>query len=195
MATVKRSGDIPTAKAVTRNPSPQELRALTAEMPNAKHTIFDNYNVQTKVVARSNGSTFIATDTPERHPGQTVTKAEAARLADMQDDYIRSQEMLVVDGSIGNHERLATPARLMVAPGCRDCVSPASLPPSTSSWAQTGTFSCQLFLSTFRSLRSAGQGDMLTAVQKPVYNRPTSRPGKAASNDRYNAIRASSPCK
>ncbi len=114
MATVKKSGDIPTAKTVTRNPSAKELRALTAEMPNAKHTIFDNYNVQTKVVARSNGSTFIATDTPERHPGQTVTKAEATRLADMQDDYIRSQEMLVVDGSIGNHERLATPARLMI---------------------------------------------------------------------------------
>ena len=114
MATVKRPGDIPRAKRIIDNPSAEELRGLTAEMPNARRTVYDNYNVQTRAVARSTGSTFIATDTPDRYTGQAVSKAEARSLAAVQDEYIRDQEMLVVDGTIGNYGPLATPARLVI---------------------------------------------------------------------------------
>ena len=114
MATVKPSGFVPKAKRIIHNPSADELRALTAEMPNAALTAFGNYNVQTRVVARSPANTFLSTDHPERHTGQAVSVAEARRLAAMQDDYIRDQEMLVIDGAIGNHGPLATPARLII---------------------------------------------------------------------------------
>ena len=46
-------GGLPEARAVRWNPTPEELRELTSRMPNARLTAFDNYNVQTKVTARS----------------------------------------------------------------------------------------------------------------------------------------------
>ena len=108
------SGYVPSARRIIDNPDVEELRALTGEMPNARLTAFGNYNVQTRVDARSAGSTFIASDHPERHTGKTVPLSEARRMAEMQDAYIRDQEMLVIDGSLGSHGPLATPARLII---------------------------------------------------------------------------------
>ena len=53
------------AKKVYDNPSPDELRAFTEEMPAGRITEFGNVNVQTKVTSRSSPSTFIVTDEPE----------------------------------------------------------------------------------------------------------------------------------
>lgn len=114
MATVKRSGYVPKAKKTLHNPSAEELQQLTSEMPNARRTEFGNYNVETRAVARSASNTYIATDHPERYSSQCVPKDEARRLGDMQDDYIRDQEMLIIDGAIGNHGALVTPARLII---------------------------------------------------------------------------------
>jgi len=50
------------------------LRALTAQMPNARLTEFGNYNVKTRVVSRSSSSTYIITDSPEEH-----TEAHSSR--------------------------------------------------------------------------------------------------------------------
>src|SRR5439155_13213256 len=57
------------------NPSPEALRKYTEEMPNCKRTEFGNVNVGTRVVSRSKLSTFIATDTPENHSDQTITRS------------------------------------------------------------------------------------------------------------------------
>ena len=54
------------AAGLIRNPSQEELRRFTAEMPNARWTEFGNLNVQTRVDARSAGSTYIVTDYPGR---------------------------------------------------------------------------------------------------------------------------------
>jgi phosphoenolpyruvate carboxykinase (ATP) len=102
------------AKAVFDNPSPEELRKLTEEMPSCRLTEFGNVNVQTRVVSRSAGSTYIVTDDPEVTSGQTMTREEFERIARMQDDYIREQEMVVVDGFIGNVEGFQTAARLTI---------------------------------------------------------------------------------
>ena len=48
-----QASGLPAARSIRWNPSPAELRELTSRMPNARHTAFDNYNVQTKVVSRS----------------------------------------------------------------------------------------------------------------------------------------------
>jgi len=96
------------------NPSPDALRKYTEEMPNCKRTEFGNVNVGTRVVSRSKLSTFIATDTPENHSDQTINRAEYDRVAKQQDDYIRTREMLVVQGFIGNDPRFRVPARLII---------------------------------------------------------------------------------
>ena len=108
------TGRLAEARSVRWNPSPEELRELTSRMPNARRTVFDNYNVQTRVTSRSKASTYVVTDTPERHSDQTITRAEGARLARLQDEYIRDQEMLVVDGYIGNDPTDRVPARLYI---------------------------------------------------------------------------------
>ncbi|MGH9458694.1 MAG: phosphoenolpyruvate carboxykinase [Thermoanaerobaculia bacterium] len=101
-------------KSVIWNPPAETLRELTARMPNARKTEFDNYNVATRVVSRSKLSTFIATDDPTAHSDQTITRAEYDRVAKLQDDYIRDQEMLVIEGFIGNDPEFRTPARLVI---------------------------------------------------------------------------------
>src|SRR5205823_10087465 len=101
-------------KSVIGNPSPQDLRRFTEEMPNCRKTEFGNVNVATRVVSRSKMSTFIATDTPENHSDQTITRAEYDRVAKVQNDYIRTREMLVIEGFIGNDPEFRVAARLII---------------------------------------------------------------------------------
>jgi phosphoenolpyruvate carboxykinase (ATP) len=114
-ATTKREKRLPVeAKSVVWNPTPQQLRQFAEQMSNARRTEFGNLNVATRVVSRSKGSTFIATDTPEHHSDQTISRAEYARVARLQDEYIRTKDMLVVEGYIGNDPAFRTPARLII---------------------------------------------------------------------------------
>jgi phosphoenolpyruvate carboxykinase (ATP) len=102
------------AKKVFDNPSPEELRAFTEEMPNSRITEFGNVNVQSRATSRSAGNTYIVTDNPSITSGQTISREEYDRIARMQDEYIRGREMIVVDGFIGNVEEFRTPARLTI---------------------------------------------------------------------------------
>jgi len=101
-------------RSVIWNPTPDQLRQYAEAMPNAKVTEFDNVNVGTRVVSRSKLSTFIATDRPEEHSDQTITRAEYERVAKMQNDYIRTRDMLVIEGFIGNDPDFRVPARLVI---------------------------------------------------------------------------------
>jgi phosphoenolpyruvate carboxykinase (ATP) len=103
------------ARSFLVDPSQDELIELTARMPNARWTRYGNLNVTTRVDSRSARSTFIATDDPEAHAGhQTISRAEFARIAEIQDAYIRDQDMVVVNGTIGNDPAFRVPARLVV---------------------------------------------------------------------------------
>lgn len=111
----KREKTLPVEpKSVVWNPTPEQLRQFAEEMPNAKRTEFGNLNVATRVVSRSKLSTFIATDRPEEHSDQTIDRAEYARIAKLQDDYIRTRDMLVIEGYIGNDPEFRTAARLII---------------------------------------------------------------------------------
>ena len=116
MTDVIRAGgaSLPAAKSIRWNPSAEELRQLTASMPNARSTVFDNYNVETRVVARSKASTYVVTDHPESHSDQTISRAEGEKIAARQDAYIAGQDMLVIDGHIGNDPQYRVPARLYI---------------------------------------------------------------------------------
>jgi len=102
------------ARTIVRNPSQDELHRFTAEMPNARRTEFGNLNVQTRVDSRSKASTYVVTDHPEEHSDQTISRAEGRRIAEYQDAYIADQDMLVIDGWIGNDPQFRVAARLVI---------------------------------------------------------------------------------
>src|SRR5256714_1742271 len=104
---------LPRAARVIENPGPEELKELTARMPNARPTRYGNLNVQTEVVSRSKRSTYIATDEPDGQ-NQAIPRDEALRLADLQDEYIAGQEMIQIDGLIGYEAVYRTAARLFI---------------------------------------------------------------------------------
>lgn len=112
-ATVSRTLPVE-PKKVFWNPSQSELREMAAAMPNARVTEFDNLNVETRVTSRSKLSTFIATDSSREHSDQTITRNEYDRVAALQDEYVRDQEMIVIEGYIGNDPEYRTPARLII---------------------------------------------------------------------------------
>src|SRR5919204_5036007 len=104
---------LPKAANVIENPSPDEVKALAAAMSNAQPTRYGNLNVQTEVVNRSKGSTFIVTDEPDGQ-NQAITREEAERWAEAQDEYIAGREMVIVDGYIGNDPEFRVAARLYI---------------------------------------------------------------------------------
>jgi phosphoenolpyruvate carboxykinase (ATP) len=99
------------AKVVHDNPTPEELRSFTEEMPQSRVTEFGNVNVQTQVVSRSAGSTYVVAD---RSSGKTMTREEFEKVARMQNEYLRDKEVVVVDGHIGNDPSFRTKARLTI---------------------------------------------------------------------------------
>jgi phosphoenolpyruvate carboxykinase (ATP) len=95
-------------------PDEHELRALTEAMPNATETVFGNLNVRSRVGARQRSSTFIVTDTPERYSDRTMPRSEGEQLARLQDDYLKTRDLIVIDGFLGNTHPYRMSARLVV---------------------------------------------------------------------------------
>ena len=93
------------------DPTPEELRRATEAMPECRITEFGNVNVQTKVVSRSAGSTYVV-DRPSS--GQTMTREAYEELARRQDAYVAEHDMIRIDGWIGNDPELRTRARLLM---------------------------------------------------------------------------------
>src|SRR5205809_5826857 len=104
---------LPDAASVVESPDPQALKELAARMPNAKPTRHGNLNVQTEVVSRSKGSTFIVTDEPDGQ-NQAIPREEGERWAERQDEYIADQEMVVVDGYVGNDPEFRVTDRVYI---------------------------------------------------------------------------------
>jgi phosphoenolpyruvate carboxykinase (ATP) len=115
MVTKKRHAYVVDAKAFIENPSHKDLRQFTAQMGNAHTTVYGNYDVFTRVDARSTSSTYIVTDNPEEHRGhQTMSREEYATIVARQEAHIREQEMIVIDGYISNAPEVQTAARLII---------------------------------------------------------------------------------
>jgi phosphoenolpyruvate carboxykinase (ATP) len=96
------------------NPSPEELRSFTEEMPQCRITEFGNVNVQTRVLSRSAASTHVVTEDPSTTSGKSMTRAEYDRIAKLQDEYLAQRDTVVIDGYIGNDPELRTAARLTI---------------------------------------------------------------------------------
>ncbi len=93
------------------NPSPDELRAFTEEMPEARISGFGNVNVQTTVLSRSAGSTYVV---DRESSGKTMSRADYDKIAAAQEAYIGQHDMIVIDGYIGNDPALRSAARLVM---------------------------------------------------------------------------------
>jgi phosphoenolpyruvate carboxykinase (ATP) len=91
------------------NPTPGELRRYTEAMPECRITEFGNVNVQTQVLSRSAGSTFVV---DRASSGKTMTREAFDDIARRQDEYIADHDMIQIDGWIGNDPVLRTRARL-----------------------------------------------------------------------------------
>ena len=110
----KQMSPLPDARSVRANLTADELKELARAMPNAKESRYGNLNVQTEVLARSKASTFLILDDPDASSQQAITREEGERIARLQDEYIAGQDMLVVDGYIGNDPDFRTPCRLYI---------------------------------------------------------------------------------
>ncbi|MEO8476304.1 MAG: phosphoenolpyruvate carboxykinase [Actinomycetota bacterium] len=93
------------------NPTPEELRAFTEEMPETRVSEFGNTNTQTKVLSRSAASTYVV-DRPSS--GKTMSREDYDTVASIQDAYIADHDMIQIDGYIGNDPRMRTAARLLM---------------------------------------------------------------------------------
>ena len=102
------------ARTVHDNPTPEELRSFTEQMPQCRVTEYGNVNVQTRVVSRSAASTHVVTADPSATSGKSMTREEFDRVAALQDAYLRDKEVIVIDGFIGNDPGFRTRARLVM---------------------------------------------------------------------------------
>jgi phosphoenolpyruvate carboxykinase (ATP) len=101
------------AASVEWNPSTERLRELAEKMPNSQITEFGNLVVKARVDARSTRSTFVVGDSTNAAK-QTITRDEYRRIAADQDAYLRTVDVVVVDGYIGSHPEFRTRARLIM---------------------------------------------------------------------------------
>jgi len=93
------------------NPTPEQLRRFTEEMPTTRVTNLGNTNTTTKVLSRSAASTYVVGGPSS---GKTMTREEFDVIAAKQNGYIAKQDMLVIDGYIGNDAQMRTAARLTI---------------------------------------------------------------------------------
>jgi phosphoenolpyruvate carboxykinase (ATP) len=93
------------------NPTPEELRKFTEEMPECRVSEYGNVNVQTQVLSRSAGSTYVV---DRESSGKTMSREDYGTIVDLQDRYMAEHDMLVIDGWIGNDPEMRTRARLVM---------------------------------------------------------------------------------
>ncbi len=93
------------------NPTPEQLRAFTEEMPETSISEFGSTNTHTTVLSRSAGSTYVV---DRESSGKTMTREQYDEIAALQDAYIAEHDMIQIDGYIGNDPEMRTAARLLM---------------------------------------------------------------------------------
>jgi phosphoenolpyruvate carboxykinase (ATP) len=157
-------------KSVVWNPTPQQLRQFADAMPNARQTEFGNVNVATRVVSRSKLSTFVATDRPEEHSDQTITRAEYDRISQIQNEYIKTRDMLVVEGYIGNDPEFRVATRLIIEKSNANIAAMQDILYYPATAEELATFQPQLTVIYTPNLRAEGYpDDRLIAVDLEGY--------------------------
>ena len=105
---------LPAARHVVHDLTQAELLERTLHQATVRATDYGAPNIRTEVLARSKASTFIVSDEPDSEPHPAIDRDEWERVSAMQDAYIADQEMVQVDGYIGDDPERRVPARLLV---------------------------------------------------------------------------------
>jgi len=103
---------LPKMKDLIKNPDSNDLRSFVAEMPNAELTECGNYNVNTKVTARSSESTFFVSNKEIGQP--IISSKEYKKIVLMQNDYLAGSEMILIEGCIGPDPDFQINCRLLI---------------------------------------------------------------------------------
>jgi len=90
---------IPLAKSILTKPSQEILIDLVDKMPYSQKTEFGNFNVNTKVNARSASSTFIVSD--DEIGKARISREQYQEIVSIQNEYIKNKEMVLIEGFIG----------------------------------------------------------------------------------------------
>ncbi len=96
------------------DPDYDELRKLIFNQKNVIKTEFNNPNAITKVKARSAKNTYVVSDNPEEYDVQTIPVEEGKRIEEIQDDFIKDHEMIVINGYIGYDPEVRVPSQLII---------------------------------------------------------------------------------
>ena len=96
---------------VFHNPTPEELRSFTEEMPESRISEYGNVNVQTTVLSRSAASTYVV---DRESSGKRMSRADYEAIAAAQEAYLAEHDTVVIDGYIGNDAEMRTAARLVM---------------------------------------------------------------------------------
>ncbi len=104
---------LPACASVHVNPTQAEMRVLAlGEMPRITETEFGNLSYESEVTARLKNSTFFVTDT-ENHQNR-ISSVDAARWAELQDEYIVDKDMILLTGYIGPDAGFQTGCELFI---------------------------------------------------------------------------------
>ena len=93
------------------DPTPEELRTFTEEMPETRISEYGNTNTQTTVLSRSAASTYVV---DRESSGKTMSREDFDAVAATQDAYMAEHDMIQIDGYIGNDPGMRTSARLLM---------------------------------------------------------------------------------
>lgn len=97
------------------NPTAEEMRAWSEEMPTAEVTSTGHINIVTeKGKARSAISTFVVTDDDTDFGEKTITRAEYDRVAALQAAHLADMDVIVLDGYVSDHPDARIRTRLIV---------------------------------------------------------------------------------
>lgn len=94
------------------NPCSEMLRQLVSQMPEAAQSNFGNFNVNTKITARSAESTYFVSEKDIGHP--CISYRQFKEIAKKQDEFISENEMIQIEGSIGSDPVFQVNCRLLV---------------------------------------------------------------------------------
>ena len=103
---------LPKARSVLWNPTQEELRNIVSKMPSSQKTIYGNFNTNTMVDSRSANSTFIVSTKTKSM--LNISRKDYQLISRMQDEYIQDQDMLIINGYIGQDPNFRVGCQLFI---------------------------------------------------------------------------------
>ena len=103
---------LPKARSVLLNPTQEELRNIVSKMPSSQKTVYGNFNTNTKVVSRSANSTFIVSTKTKSI--LNISRKDYQLISRIQDKYIQDQDMLIINGYIGQNPNFRVGCQLFI---------------------------------------------------------------------------------